>query len=252
MAYGLDKTLRQKVFFAANIDNLPDPVRSTRWRLCVDREIFEKVGLTPSVGTSFAESEEGSREFSLHISGGAKIPDAKIKNESIWYMGYQKKYPTQQDQLAGNMTLNALLLEDGRAYEAMLAWNQCCLNSGILNRTGELDTDENRDRISIDRDVTTHDRIYLGLGQQENKGNMTSEILRNSHVTLELYDWMYGTVIMGIRLINAWPSAVTVSDSLDYNNAKLMKFNFTLEYDRWNIWFNPLYNVVGTAKKLVG
>lgn len=243
MAYEINDRLKQKVFFAANVDNLPDPVRSTRWRMCVSPDVFKAVGIKPSSGGQAFDTESGSEEFTIHISGGAKIPDAKIKNDSIWYMGYQKKYPTQQDGLAGNMTLNALLLEDGRAYEAMLAWNQCCLNSGILNSNGVKDTSPETDRIENDRG--SHDKIMLGLGQQENYGNKTAIILRNSHVTLELYDWMYGTVIMGIRLINAWPAAVTVGDSLDYNNAKLMKFNFTLEYDRWNIWFNKDYKVIG-------
>ena len=243
MAYQMETSLKKKVFFAANIDKLVDPVRSTRWRMCVSDAIFKAVGMKPSSGDSFG-SEEGAREFSIHISGGAKIPDAKIKNESIWYMGYQKKYPTQQDQLAGNMTLNALLLEDGRAYETMLAWNQCCLNSGILNSKGDKDTTPETDRI----ENNAKNKVLLGLGQQENYGNETAVLLRNSHVTLELYDWMYGDVIMGIRLINAWPAAVSVGDSLDYQTAKLMKFNFTLEYDRWNIWFNPNYKVIGPAQ----
>jgi hypothetical protein len=31
---------------------------------------------------------------------------------------------------------------------------------------------------------------------------------------------------------------------MTYQNATLMKFNFTLTYDRWNIWFNPDYKVI--------
>ena len=30
-----------KVFWAGNIDQLPDPVRSTRWRFIVDQDIFQ-------------------------------------------------------------------------------------------------------------------------------------------------------------------------------------------------------------------
>jgi hypothetical protein len=154
-------------------------------------------------------------------------------------MGYEKRYPVQQQNLAGDTTLNALLLEDGRGYEAMLGWNQCCLNSGILNKTGIGDTNSESNRIE---DGTN--KLYLGLGQQENYLNSTAVLLRNSHVTLVLYDWMYGNVIMGIRYINAWPSKVGVATQMTYQNATLMKFNFTLTYDRWNIWFNPDYKVI--------
>ena len=242
--YGLDINDKKKVFYAANIDKLPDPLRSTRWRMCVDQGIFRAIGIKPSNGEDFGTNPETAKEFTLHISDGAKVPDAKIKHESIWYMGYQKKYPVQQDGLAGNMTLNALMLEDGRAYETMLAWNQCCLNSGILNTKGTGDTNSDTNRIE-----QGNNKLYLGLGQQENYGNATAVLLRNAHVTLELYDWMYGDVIMGIRLINAWPAVVNVGQTLNYNQAQLMKFAFTLEYDRWNIWFNPNYKVIGAGNK---
>lgn len=242
--YGLDLTDKKKVFYAANIDKLPDPVRSTRWRMCVDQGIFKAIGINPSNGDDFGTSPETAKEFTLHITGGVKIPEANIKADNIWYMGYQKKYPVQQENLAGSMPITALLLEDGRGYETMLAWNQCCLNSGILNSKGTGDTNSDTNRIE-----EGNNKLYLGLGQQENYGNSTAVLLRNSHVTLELYDWMYGDIIMGIRLINAWPSKVGVNDSLTYDQAKLMHFQFTLEYDRWNIWFNPNYKVIGAGNK---
>jgi hypothetical protein len=28
-----------------------------------------------------------------------------------------------------------------------------------------------------------------------------------------------------------------------------MHFQYTLEYDRWNIWFNPNYKVIGAGNK---
>lgn len=238
--YGVEESDKRKIFYASNIDHLPDPVRSTRWRLCIDQSIFKAVGVKPTNGYGFGETLASAKEFPLHISDGAKIPDAAIKSESIWYMGYEKKYPVQQQQLAGTTTLNALLLEDGRAYESMLAWNQCCLNSGILNKTGEGDTNPERNRLETD----STNKLYLGTGQQENYLNSTAVLLRNHHVTLELYDWMYGNVIMGIRYINAWPSKVSVGQTLNYNNATLMKFSFEITYDRWNIWFNPDYKVI--------
>lgn len=242
--YGVDISDKKKIFFASQIDHLPDPVRSTRWRFCVDQNIFRAVGIKPSNGEDFGTNPETAKEFTLHVSDGAKIPDAKQKLDRIWYMGYEKKYAVQQEALAGNMTLNALLLEDARAYEAMVAWNQCCLNNGILNTSGVGDTNSETNRIEKGTN-----KLYLGLGQQENYGNATAVLLRNAHVTLELYDWMYGDVIMGIRLINAWPSAVTVGQTLNYNSAQLLKFAFTIEYDRWNLWVNPEYKVIGAGNK---
>lgn len=241
--YELSEADKKKVFWAGNIDRLPDPVRSTRWRLCVDQGIFKAIGIEPSNGENFGTSTDSAKDFTLHIKGGAKVPDADIRHEAIHYMGYEKKYPVQQQNLAGQMDLQALLLEDGRAYETMLAWNQCCLNSGILNSSGTGDTNSDTNRIE-----QGNNKLYLGLGQQENYGNSTAVLLRNAHVTLELYDWMYGYVIMGIRLINAWPSSVKVSTQFDYAQARLADFSFTLQYDRWNIWFNKNYKVIGAGK----
>ena len=242
--YGVDISDKKKIFYASQIDHLPDPLRSTRWRFCVDQNIFRAVGIKPSNGEDFGTTPETAKEFTLHVSEGAKVPDAKQKLDRIWYMGYEKKYPVQQEGLAGNMSLTALLLEDGRAYETMLAWNQCCLNNGILNTSGVGDTNSETNRIE-----QGNNKLYLGLGQQENYGNSTAVLLRNAHVTLELYDWMYGDVIMGIRLINAWPSAVTVNTTFNYSSATLAKFQFTIEYDRWNIWFNKEYKVIGAGNK---
>lgn len=242
--YNMDVSDKKKIFFASNIDKLPDPVRSTRWRFCVDQGIFKATGIAPSSGENFGTNPETAKEFTLHVTSGAKIPDANIKKEQIWYMGYDKWYPTQQQNLSGTENLECLLLEDGRAYETMLAWNQCCLNSGILNTSGIGDTNSETNRIE-----KGSNKLYLGLGQQENYGNSTAVLLRNAHVTLELYDWMYGDVIMGIRFINAWPSKVSVGTQMNYQNATLMKFSFELTYDRWNIWFNPDYKVIGAGNK---
>lgn len=237
--YEVELSDKKKIFYGAAIDTLCDPVRSTRWHVRISNEIFKAVGIKPTNGTDFGISAETAKEFTMHISEGAKIPEAAIKSDSIWYMGYEKKYAVQQQNLAGTTNLTALLLEDGRAYEAMLAWNQCCLNSGILNSSGVGDTNSETNRIEQGTN-----KLYLGLGQQENYLNQTAVLMRNAHVTLVLYDWMYGNVIMGIRYVNAWPSKVGVSNTMNYSSATLMKFNFELTYDRWNIWFNPDYKVI--------
>ena len=226
-----------KVFWAGNIDQLPDPVRTTRWRFIVDQDIFQATGIEPTNGDSFGKDFESQKNFTIHIVEGPKIPDLQTKEDKIMYMGFEKYYPVQQQQLAGTVDLTGLLLEDARAYETVLAWNQCCLNTGILNSDGKGDTNAGSNRIADGKNA-----IELGLGQQENYSNPTAILLRNQNVTLELYDWMYGEVIMAIRYINAWPQKVSVPDSFNYTDAKLAKFKFTLRYDRWNIWFPGGYH----------
>lgn len=235
----LTDSQREKVFWAGNIDKLSDPVRSTRWRFIVNKDIFTATGIEPTNGDSFGKTIESQDDFTIHIVDGAKIPEVSTKDESIKYMGFEKYYPVQQEQLAGTVDLTGLLLEDGRAYETMLAWNQCCLNTGILNSDGKGDTNQDSNRIADGKNA-----IMLGLGQQENHNNSTAVLLRNQHVTLELYDWMYGDVIMAIRYINAWPKKVSVDGNFSYDGAKLMKFKFQLRYDRWNIWFPGGYHAL--------
>ena len=226
-----------KVFWAGNIDQLPDPVRSTRWRFIVDQDIFQATGIEPTNGDSFGKDFESQKNFTIHIVKGPKIPDVQTKDAAINYMGFEKYYPVQQQQLAGEVDLTGLLLEDARAYETILAWNQCCLNTGILNSDGKGDTNAGSNRIAEGKNA-----IELGLGQQENYSNPTVLLLRNQNVTLELCDWMYGEVIMAIRYINAWPKSVSVPTTFDYQNAQLVQFTFKLRYDRWNIWFPGGYH----------
>ena len=226
-----------KVFWAGNIDQLPDPVRTTRWRFIVDQDIFQAIGIEPTNGDSFGKDFESQKNFTIHIVEGPKIPDLQTKDDAIMYMGFEKYYPVQQQQLAGEVDLTGLLLEDARAYETVLAWNQCCLNTGILNSDGKGDTNAGSNRIADGKNA-----IGLGLGQQENYSNPTAILLRNQNVTLELYDWMYGEVIMAIRYINAWPKSVSVPTTSTTPSAKLAKFKFTLRYDRWNIWFPGGYH----------
>ena len=226
-----------KVFWAGNIDQLPDPVRTTRWRFIVDQDIFQATGIEPTNGDSFGKDFESQKNFTIHIVEGPKIPDLQTKEDKIMYMGFEKYYPVQQQQLAGTVELTGLLLEDARAYETVLAWNQCCLNTGILNSDGKGDTNAGSNRIADGKNA-----IELGLGQQENYSNPTAILLRNQNVTLELYDWMYGEVIMAVRYINAWPMSVSVPTDFKYDSATLAQFKFTLKYDRWNIWFPGGYH----------
>lgn len=231
---------KKKVFWAGAIDHLPDPVRSTRWRMIIPTDIFKLVGVDCTNGEHFG-NEGGEDEFALHISSGLKIPAVKTKAADIKYMGFQKYYPVQQEGLAGTINMECLLLEDMRAYEAMLAWNQTCFNQGILSSTGTNDAIHATDRTANEG----NNQIYLGLGQQENHNNEYAGLLRNASIRLELYDWMYGNVILSVLFVNAWPKNVDASGfGLDYDNAKLGKFKVEFQYDRFNLFIPPDYKVI--------
>lgn len=236
----LSEEQKKKVFYASAIDHLVDPQRSTRWRLVIPTDIFGLVGVNCTNGVHFG-TEGGSDEFALHVQGGAKVPAAKIKDAAINYMGFQKYFAVQQDGLAGEMDIKCLLLEDMRAYEMMMAWNQTCFNQGILSNTGTNDAIHESDRTANEG----NNKIYLGLGQQENHNNPYAGLMRNASIRLELYDWMYGNVTLSVLLVNAWPKHVDASSfTLDYENAKLGSFSVKFRYDRFNIYIPPGYKVI--------
>lgn len=236
----LTEDQKKKVFYASAIDHLVDPVRSTRWRMIVPTDLFQLVGVNCTNGVHFGK-EGGSDEFALHVQDGGKIPAAKIKDKEINYMGFQKFFAVQQEGLAGEMDFGFLLLEDMRAFEMLLAWNQTCLNQGILSNTPTGDPVHASDRTANEG----NNKIYLGLGQQENHNNVYAGLMRNATVRLELYDWMYGNVILSVLLINAWPKHVDASGfGLDYKDAKLGTFKAKFRYDRFKLYIPPGYKVI--------
>lgn len=230
---------KKKVFFGAAIDHLPDPARSVKWRMIIPKEIFEEIGLEPTNGQSFA-MDGGDDEFTLHIVGAPSLPVVKTDNKAIDYMGFQKYFATKQDGLAGEAEFTALFLEDMRAYEAMLAWNQACLNTGILSKSEMSESVHDKNRTATEG----KNRVHLGLGQQANHNNPTALLVSNTTVRMELYDFMYGDVILAVNYINAWPDEVSVDGSFDYAQSNLMKWKFKLRYDRFNLWIPPGYHVL--------
>lgn len=210
-----DKT---KDFFLGAIDGLRDPFKTTRWRLWIPGEVFLATGINPTNGDPFG-TVEGESDFSLHIKT-AKIPDITVDSGSVDYMGFKSFYPTGA-KIDAELDYETIMLEDMRAYEAVLAWQQSVLNTGVL-----VDSN-NKDRMS-------QTGLELGLGNHKVATNPTANVLRNQNVKVELYNWMVGDVILRLNLINAYPIKVT-GPSLNYSNAELAKFNFTLKCDRWTV-----------------
>lgn len=214
-----DYSNQTKLFFLNQIDNLRDPVRNTRWRVLIPSEVFAASGIQVTNGDQFTNGEDGVDNFSMHVKT-CKIPDITLSEGKHWYMGFPSSYPTNAT-IEANLDFQTILLEDMRAYEAMLGWEQSCLNTGLLVNKS------NNDRMN-------QTGIRLGLGNHKDNENPTSRVLRNSNVKVELYNWMRGDVIMTLNLINAYPTSVKGFD-LSYESASLVNFNFTLHCDRWTI-----------------
>lgn len=225
-------------FFLNKIDGLRDPVRNTRWRLLIPQSVFQASGLEVTNGNDFGTGSDvnGTDDFALHIKT-CDIPDIELKFENHFYMGFGSAYPVNAD-ISANLDFESILLEDMRSYEAMLAWEQACLNTGILS------SDE---KSSLKNRMTDEGQLELGLGQHKDEqnnafGTGVLNVIRNTDVKVELYNWMRGDRILILKLINAFPTKVNGPKAFAQGtNAKLQKFNFTLHCDRWSLFIPKDY-----------
>jgi hypothetical protein len=154
-------------FFLNKIDPLRDPVRNTRWRVLIPQSIFKAIGIKTTVGKGFDTGVEGTDEFALHVKTCA-FPDITITGEKHNYMGFGSEFPVNA-KIDADLDFETILLEDMRAYEIMLAWEQKCLNTGILV------TD--KDEIGTDRISATG--LELGLGTNKDE-ILQPSVLRNN------------------------------------------------------------------------
>lgn len=214
-----DFSNQTKLFFLSQIDNLRDPVRTTRWRVLIPSDVFAASGIQVTNGDQFTNGEDGTDNFALHVKS-CQIPTIKLQEGQHHYMGFPQSHPINAD-IAADINFETILLEDMRAYEAMLGWEQACLNTGILV-----------DNTYKDRMNQTG--LRLGLGNHKDSENPTAKVLRNADIKIELYNWMRGDVIMRLNLINAYPTEIAGFD-LSYKQADIANFKFTLHADRWTI-----------------
>jgi hypothetical protein len=220
------------LYFLSAIDTLRDPVRNTRWRVLVPGEIWAATGLKPTNGNSF-EGEDGMDNFALHVKS-CQIPQVQILEDKHWWMGFPSHYPVNAT-IDASINFETILLEDMKAYEMMMAWNQSCLNTGVLvtdtvgNNSAGTTTAEGTNRIS-------ETGLKVGLGAHKDTQDLVyNRVLRNNTIRIQLYNWMRGDVILNLNLINAYPITVAVPTALNYNNAQIMNFQFTLHADRWQV-----------------
>jgi len=214
-----DFSNQTKLFFLSQIDGLRDPVRNTRWRVLVPSEIFAGSGLEVTNGDQFSNGEAGTDEFALHIKSFA-VPKVELTAQKHNYMGFEQEHVVNAS-ISGDSRMEVILLEDMRAYEGIIAWEQSCMNTGILVNSNK-------------QDRMNQTGLRLGLGNHKDIANNTSIVVRNADVKVELFNFMRGDVIARYNLINAYPKSVD-GFNLTYKNADLVNFNFTLHYDRWTV-----------------
>ena len=216
----------KSMFFLSAIDVLRDPARDTRWRLLVPPSIFAATGIKPSNGLDFGSGLDGMNDFALHVDS-CSIPELNVKDDYISWMGFKSAFPVNAE-ISADLAFETKLLEDMRAYEAMLGWQQSLVNTGVLVDANDAD------RMGVVGD-------QLGLGQHKDIKNPSSTVLRNNGIAVEMYDWSKGQVILRLKLINAHPTKVEGFELHHGEDAKLLKFKFTLHCDRWTIYIPPGY-----------
>ena len=214
-------------FYLSAIDHLKDPSRKTRWRMLLPGSILAHTGhANTNKFNLFEDSVEATDEFALHVKD-CKIPDITLTQAAHSYMGFKSNFVTNA-KIEADFPFKTILLEDARAYEAILAWHQACINTGLLKVGGNAGT------TGPGSDAfTAASGIKLGLGHH--KDDETIHITRNNNIKIEMYNWYTGKVIMTVTLINAVPKSVG-GWSMDYEEAGgLNFFTFSLHADRWTV-----------------
>jgi hypothetical protein len=228
-------------FFLSAIDRLRDPVRDTRWRVLIPSAIWGSTALDSPTNQSVDMGildPNGGENFALHVKT-CDIPGIETLHKEVNYMGFGSSYPTNS-KISADLPFKTILNEDMAAYELINIWNQTCLNTGLL-----ISEDGTQDRISEGSDASLGPDLGLGSHKQDPvAGNL---VLRNSIVTVELYNWANGEVILTVVLHNAWPKKVSPLKLKYSEQADLVMFDFTLRCDRWSLKFPEHHdNIDGT------
>ena len=213
-------------FYLSALDHLKDPSRKTRWRMMLPGSVLTSTGYrNTNKANLFEDTIEASDEFALHVKT-CQIPEISLDQASHNYMGFKSNFVTNA-KIDADFPFQSILLEDARSYEAVLAWHQACLNTGLLKVGG------NAGSTGPGADEFTEDSgVRLGLGHH--KDDETVHVTRNNNIKVEMYNWYTGNVLLTVTLINAVPTKVG-GWSMDHENGGLNYFDFTLHADRWTV-----------------
>jgi len=214
-------------FYLSAIDHLKDPSRKTRWRMILPASIIKQTNYKGSGGNNklFIAADDDGDDFALHVKT-CRIPEITLTQAPHNYMGFKSNFVTNA-KIDADFDFQTILLEDAWAYEAILAWHQACLNTGLLRGARNTNTGDGQELF------TSQSGVALGLGYH--KDDVTKLITRNSKVRIEMYNWFTGKIILTVTLINAVPTSVGGWE-MNYEEAGgLNYFTFKLHADRWNV-----------------
>lgn len=213
-------------FYITKLDQLPtDPVKTSLWRVIIPNDIWkaaEQDGLSITNFGSFTEDD-----FHLHVQS-AELPKVGVETKTMDFFGLKKYFATNVKDLHGTKQFKCMMLEDMRAYQALVHWNQTIVNAGILK--GQPDS-----RAALSGlNKSTHDEVA---------GSNNKAILNHS-IKVQLYNFYEHKPILTVNYINAMCTDVGTLSGLTYDNPNLGQFDFTLTYDRFEIDF-PEYGSEG-------
>lgn len=214
---------RTNGYFIDSLNNLRDPIRTNLWRL--NFNIAAIKANFPS-GLDFLSDIEDTDSISFMVRS-ATVPKITVNSAESWYMGQSSKFSTNTEY-APTSTFEIEERQDVKGWRFLLMWNQHVHNTDALYHTKLDEAGTNR---VIDPESDTP--VGLGTNKYPSSFNRGLSLTRNTDwVSLDLYDYTTGEIIMRVSYVNFWPSEIGEA-SLSYENPTLMKYTFTATHDRY-------------------
>lgn len=214
--------MRDTDFYITQLDQLKtDPAKSNLWRVIIPDSVWNASNEDGLSITNF-EDKFTKDDFKLHVQTVSGLPQVENKTGQIDYFGLQKEFVTASGKLNSTIEFSAILSEDMRAFQAIVNWKETVFKSGILD------------------DVHANSREAItGLSKSKDSINQTgSKAVLNEDVKVQLYNLYEHAPIVTCTLVNALPTTAQIEGSLGYGDPKLMKFKFTLKFDRFKYKFH--------------
>lgn len=206
-------------YFVTAMESLRDPIRSTHWRLR-----FNVPAIKSQMGASATKLLQGidtDDDLSIMVKT-TSIPKIVINTAQAYYMGQSIDFATNTE-FEKTSSLELLEPSDMIGMRFLGLWNQLVHNVDAI----DVDTDGNA-AISPDGELG----VNLGAGKFSVTDFAKSVVRNSGWVYLEMYDYTYGNVLFRVNYINCWPKEIG-GGSLAHEGPNLVKFNVTLNHDRY-------------------
>lgn len=189
-------------YWVTSLEKLRDPIIANRWRAVFD--------------TKSLPGYSDSDKISLVVKE-IDFPGLKMVQDSIFYMGFEKKLPTSVDN-AGVITLSVLETEDLVGKNLFHLWNQSIVNGDSFSNN----MIDGESGIFAQNDMNTQYK----LNHFDNNNGYTN---RNP-LKLEMYSANSGKVVIQVLFINLYPIEIS-SVKLSHESKELFKYTVSLSYD---------------------